>query len=290
MPLTAQEEPSLLTALGYLALGAGFFVTGIQMLRARGRQRLTGVRGGSPGAGAGAGSSVTVPGRLVSVRDTRAGSGGRETLGESLARTTGGARPKVTTHTVYTIDQRVALIRRLVEKGARDNDVRDIALGVVTRKCGEEWCVPPKDAKAEAAALYRAITDPKSPYAVRYTKEHEKVDVFQSARQTLRLKGGDCDDQVALLGSLLKSVGHDPRLVVMQATGAKDWSHILLADVLPSGGAGDGVFVARASKWYFLDPTMPQHGPGWSPPGLVECLKTGRPSGIAVRCRAYKVG
>lgn len=253
-----QQAPSKLMAFGYMALGVGMFIMGARMWQA---------------------AAVGLA----------AAAGGKALSGAGLGRGDGLAPPVASKHTVHGIDARLRLIQRLVRQGSRDPRIREIALGVVTRKCGNEWCVPERDWKAEASALYRAVTDPSSEYAIRYTGETRTVDVFTAARRTLQIKGGDCDDSTIALASLLLAIGHEVRLIVVQAVGARDWSHIFLA-VVPPSGASDGLNSARSTNgWYFLDPTMRAHGPGWEPPGTSVVLKTGKPAGMILRAKVYRV-
>ena len=64
------------------------------------------------------------------------------------------------------IKQRVARIREAVRRGGADARVRGLALGVLTRKCGREWCVPEKDWRKEVTALFDYVRT-----NVRYTRD-----------------------------------------------------------------------------------------------------------------------
>ena len=99
----------------------------------------------------------------------------------------------------------------------------------------------------------------------------------------------NCDDQVIFLGSMLAAVGYEPELVVMQAKGASDYSHILMRVPLPKTGS-DGGTVQGLGNAIVLDPTMAEKfPPGWEPPGLTECLSYGRPAGMCMKAKSYKI-
>ena len=130
---------SRLTAIAYAFLGVGFLLSAyrawkIAEVEAKGPRRLSG---------------PTVPGKIVRVLeddgadapDGRVGNLANETL-EDADKRTRGAITKVRTLTVFTIDQRVAEIRRLMLRDSEDPKIIEAARGVLTRQCGGEWCLP----------------------------------------------------------------------------------------------------------------------------------------------------
>jgi transglutaminase-like putative cysteine protease len=50
---------------------------------------------------------------------------------------------------------------------------------------------------------------------IRYTKDVVGVETIQSPDMTLKLRTGDCDDKSILIASLLLSIGHPCRFVVV---------------------------------------------------------------------------
>ena len=52
---------------------------------------------------------------------------------------------KLTSHDVRNIDQRVALIVGLVQRGASDPDIIAKARELVSQKCGKDWCIKARD-------------------------------------------------------------------------------------------------------------------------------------------------
>lgn len=287
LPGNGAKDPSKWSALGWFALGVGFLIRAYYEWSEGGT--VSGVQGCRASKLPG-----TVQGKVVSVDDSGVGEAPfvpptGETLSDAVRRVESGPKPKVSTHTVWNIHQRVSYIATLAKKGGLDPQIRGHAMAVLTRKCGDEWCVKPKVWKAECIAMFNAITDPKSPLAVRYTRDHAKVDQFSSARRTLQQRGEDCDGLVVTLAALLLAVGYTPELVVMQAKGAKDWSHILLRVGKPGTGVDGGAIVGY-TEWLILDPSMPEHPAGWAPPGLNECLESGKPAGICMKATTFQLG
>jgi transglutaminase superfamily protein len=140
------------------------------------------------------------------------------------------------------IEQRLASIQDLVHKSVQDPQMRKVALQA-TAKC------PERDQMCEAKAVYDYVKQ-----RIRYTGDigpirHpdgtvEGIDLYQSARRTLEMGGGDCDDQAILNATLLALNGLTPKLRVVRQKKDPDWSHIM------AGALINGKFVA-------LDTTLP---------------------------------
>jgi len=88
---------------------------------------------------------------------------------------------------------------------------------------------------------------------VRYTRDIHHVELLHSARRMLELRAGDCDDMTILLASMIKSIGHPVRLVLVgfNPRNKKLFSHIYL-EALCKG------------LWIPLDATM-NRPMGWAP-------------------------
>lgn len=144
------------------------------------------------------------------------------------------------------IEERLASIQNLVHKSVQDPEMRKLALGI-TKNC------PERDGTCEARAVYDYVKA-----NVRYTGdiapikfpsgEVEGIDLYQSARRTLEMQGGDCDDQSILVATLLALNGITPRLRVMKERKADDWSHIFPIAGLPK---------TAPAEWIALDTTLP---------------------------------
>lgn len=144
------------------------------------------------------------------------------------------------------------LMGDLVREGAKDFYVRQKAIEIF--RCAR---VPAKDRLGEVTALFRWVQR-----NVRYTRDIFQVELLHTARRTLELRAGDCDDMAILLGALLVSTGHPVRLVLAGFRPSKPhlYSHVYLE-----------ALVGRS--WLPLDPTM--HYPaGWAPPSLWKRICT----------------
>lgn len=128
---------------------------------------------------------------------------------------------------VRTIEQRVDLIRKLLCKGGASAKLHEMASAIVSKKCrtaagGVEWCVKEKDSEGEVLALFKAVRDPKSPVAVRYTSDMLYVDTFTGAERTLARKhSGDC----FVKGTLVLKRGHDLVPVETLQPGDEIWGY-----------------------------------------------------------------
>ena len=177
-----------------------------------------------------------------------------------------GVISSVQMHTVGDIDERVGHIQRLIRKGSASAEVKEAAIDVLTKRCGpkgaESWCSPAKDYKSEILALFNSVRDGRSPYSMRYTRDHATIDQFTAAEKLLKLRAGDCDDSCILLGSMLVSVGYRGQLRVIQAKGSDSWSHIYLLVNSHPTSPQDG-------QWIPLDTTVSKPA-GWeAPPAIV---------------------
>lgn len=101
---------------------------------------------------------------------------------------------KLTNHDVRNIDQRVALIVGLVQRGASDPDIIAKAREIVSRKCKqgrngkEDWCIQARDWRAEIVAVHNEVKDK----LVRYTRDPDGVDFFAGAKRVMAMGGADC--------------------------------------------------------------------------------------------------
>lgn len=204
-------------------------------------------------------------------------------------------KPKLKQYDIEDIDDRVALVGDLIRKGSLSPDLRERTVEILSQKCdmlgridknGSRWCIPEKNCIAEVKALFEAVRNPKSKYAVRYTRDALLADVFTAPERTLlKSHGGDCDDYVILLGSMLMSVGHQVKLRVIatRRQGVDDriapWSHIYL--ITPTD-------FEDTRKWISVDASMDKPL-GWEAPGAAQVAQNGRPAGIVARVRDYDV-
>jgi len=207
-------------------------------------------------------------------------------------------KPVLKQYDVHDIDTRVGYIGELIRKGSLNPQLRETTIQLLAQKCdssgrpsktGDRWCVKEKDCLGEVNAIFNAVRNPKSPYAIRYTRDAMLADVFTAAERTLfKLNGGDCDDYVITLGAMLMAVGHPVRLrvVATRVAGTDDrnapWSHIYL--LTPT------TFDNPNAKWVpmFISVDGSMDKPlGWEAPGAAEVAKSGKASGIIARVRDY---
>lgn len=177
----------------------------------------------------------------------------RDRRREQLARAPQtGAGMTVTHHKVRSLDDRISFIKGQVKKGGRDPQVRAAATRILTKKCGNDWCVPEKDWRAEMVALFNVVRS-----NVRYTLDFADADLYQHPRRILETRAGDCDDYTILLASLLKSVGHRVKARVIETKqSVGGWDHIYLVVGLPP---------QRPTFWMPLDASVSKPA-GWEAP------------------------
>jgi hypothetical protein len=104
---------------------------------------------------------------------------------EQNERGKGGIRSKL--HNVHNIDQRVAHIVKLAQKGRTDPEIVQLARQTVSKRCGNMHCIPERAYGKEVAAVFHEVRQ-----RVRYVRDAWGVDQFSSARRILEAGGGDC--------------------------------------------------------------------------------------------------
>jgi len=143
--------------------------------------------------------------------------------------------------TNQTLDWMAALVRR----DAKDFRLRQFALQIVSACPGHGFL-------CEIEEIFSCIRD-----RITYRRDPVQVEWVQDARRTLFVFGsGDCDDKVVALASLLATLGHRSRFVVLGLTREK-YTHVYL-EVLTSRG------------WIPLDPTPEQAPAGWEAKGIIR--------------------
>jgi len=145
-------------------------------------------------------------------------------------------------HATY---ESIEVIKQLIYQGKKD---------IIIRRLAEKLTqyLPPKDYKLEVAAIYNFVVR-----RLRYTKDIHKVETVHRARELLRWhnRAADCDDFVILTGSLLQSIGHPIRIVIIgnNRRDKDDYSHIYLQTNV-------------GKKWISLDGSVPGAKMGWEAP------------------------
>ena len=157
--------------------------------------------------------------------------------------------------TVSSVDDRVELIAKNIQTGRVDPAIHTFASRALTERCGNRWCVEPRDVEAEIVQVAAAIQD-----NVRYTLDTHGLDTYRTPRRTLQLAMGDCDDMTALGGAVLQAVGFPVMIKVIQLQGQPDFHHVYLLVGVPP---------AEPASWVAFDTT---HGNavGYEPPGIED--------------------
>ena len=170
----------------------------------------------------------------------------------TIATTTTPGPIRITTHRIPSgscgTQRTVDHIRSFILQGTKDFAVRRRAIDILMARG-----VRPKDYLGEIKALFEWVQR-----NIRYTRDPYRVELLHSARRLLELRAGDCDDMTILLGSMLQSIGHPVRIVVV---GPDPLRPRLFTHVYPE--------VRYRGRWIALDATMP-HPMGWAPAVLVK--------------------
>ncbi len=159
-------------------------------------------------------------------------------------------------------NQKAALneLAKLVEQGTVDPLVRNAALAI-THGCDA------RDDECEVRAVFDAVktgTDAVEGLqdGLKYMSDPRWADFFTTPARILKqcaagINGGDCDDQAALVASLLGSLGF---VVGLRVWGKKkgEFTHVYAVVGMPKIGP---------EEWVGLDTTVEESEVGWEPPG-----------------------
>lgn len=231
-------------SLGQVALGLASIAIGLNHLNT-GVKRLRGVEAQRPSRYRHAhlgNAPVSVPGRPFhqsGYKQVRAPNGALVPM-------------QMRSFEIRSLEDRIAYLRRLVDAGKRDPQVFAFARRNLTRRCGDDWCIPEKHNLAEAKAIFGAIHDGRYGHPgsseraeletarnlfrqirknVRYTSDIAGVDTYQKPAHTLALKTADC----LPVGTKLLKV---------------DGTLANIEDVKPGDTVFDGVGWARVTGWW----------------------------------------
>ncbi|MBZ5701875.1 MAG: transglutaminase-like domain-containing protein [Acidobacteriia bacterium] len=138
------------------------------------------------------------------------------------------------------------IVAQLINDGAKDLYVRQKAIEVF-----RAYRIRPKDRFGEVWSIFDWVRR-----TTRYTRDIFRVELLHSARRTLELKSGDCDDFTILLGAMLVSTGHPVRLVLAGFRPHKPHSY---SHIYPE--------VLIGKRWVALDATTDKPM-GWAPPAI----------------------
>jgi len=278
-----------LQVTAYFMLAGGFILSAAaQIAKASGNGKNVAVAAAGDAVSGMRGVGQTRPGRVLPLPSAK--------LPTKMPAPGVPGKPKLKQYDLTDIDDRVGLIGELIRKGSLHPDLREKTVEILSLKCdnfgradpnGSQWCVKEKDCLGEVKAIFDAIRNPSSKFAVRYTRDAMLADVFTAPERTLlKSHGGDCDDYVITIGSMLMAIGHPVRMrvVATRRDGVPDskapWSHIYL--LTPT------TFDNPNAKWISVDASM-NKPLGWEAPGAADVAKTGKPAGIIARVRDYSI-
>lgn len=110
----------------------------------------------------------------------------------------------------------LALMRDMIDRAKLDPQIINAAHSIVA-------LTPERSPLHEIRALFDWVRE-----RVRFTADVAGVETLAYPGFTLRRKSGDCDDQTALLCSLLESIGYPTRLVIAgyQPDDPSRWEHV----------------------------------------------------------------
>jgi len=186
--------------------------------------------------------------------------GDRHLDGYALGKMSNGRpMPRARIRKVRSIDDRLAGVMEQLNKSIRDPYIRYIAAELVSKRCSKPdphtgnggWCYAERAYWQEVQAVYRYVRA-----NIRYVRDIHGIDTFQTARRTLEMRSGDCDDFAITLGAMLMSVGFPVRTKTIRTKNASDFNHIYLQVGLPP---------TKPRQWKTLDASTP-HPAGWEAP------------------------
>lgn len=143
------------------------------------------------------------------------------------------------------IAQTVLTMQQLIDTGGRSPEIRQQAVEII-RAAG----VHERDTAGEINAVFRWVKQ-----SFHFVKDPLGAETLGTPEYLLKVKAGDCDDYVIVLGALLTSLGHAVRIVTIRADPKEPrrFSHVYLQ-------------VNAHGNWMGLDGTQAQSFPGWEPP------------------------
>ena len=139
----------------------------------------------------------------------------------------------------------IAQMCRLVDEGSRDPEINRAALGIV-----QAARVPQFQFEAERQAIYRWVRR-----NIRFFRDIDGKETLRAARETMAVRGGDCDDFTILICALLKTIGQRVRIVTISSNhrAPETFSHVF-PEVRNERGRWIPVDAARKAPRYGRGP------------------------------------
>lgn len=158
-----------------------------------------------------------------------------------------------------THPQRLGVMRHLSTMRGRDPAIARKALDII-RAAG----VQPREYAKQAAALLAWVQDPKNVYYI-----NESGERLADPLVTLKLRFGDCDDQIILLNCFFESIGLPWRQVLSGLDAQDQKLRWIEGDPLPEGVRWTHIYTcvgtppSKPHTWYFCEPTIRGVPLGW---------------------------
>lgn len=156
---------------------------------------------------------------------------------------------RVETHKLTQVDdigQRLQLIAQQVDASQKDPWIRKVALNLVRG-------APQHGDEHEDQEIVKTFAFVKQ--NIEYRQDPRSYDYYATARRTLEMGAGDCDDHTVLLAGLLHNLGFLTGAKVISPDGY-NWHIYALAGIRSK---------AQPTAYVTLDTTQPQSFPGWEP-------------------------
>ena len=150
-------------------------------------------------------------------------------------------------HEVGSVEDRLALIAKQVDVSVRDPWTRALALEIVSQ-------TPQHGDGLEAGEITSVFYWVKN--NIQYRQDPRDYDLYATAKRTVQLGGGDCDDVTILVTALLSNLGYRIGAKTISPDG-KNW-HIY--PVVAYHTKSNPKLICT------LDTTQPDSAPGWEPP------------------------
>lgn len=110
-----------------------------------------------------------------------------------------------------------SIIQKMILFGSKDVSIQDQAKKII-----EEAKIKPHDTWGEVLALHKWVQS-----NIRYINDPLALETFQNARVTLEKRSGDCDCMSILLSSMLRGVGRNSGVMLVNSGGGEDVDHAI---------------------------------------------------------------
>ena len=115
--------------------------------------------------------------------------------------------------------QRILLIVDCIIKGAENVTVRDFTVNILKDKGFSLYPF----SFSQIQVIYDFVSND-----IKYVKDINRVETIYAADKCLKYRYGDCDDKVVLGGAMLRTLGYEIALVLLDTLSQVDYQHIYL--------------------------------------------------------------